>query len=100
MPVLLRWEGSSQMFALVRRFLQHVLPAVIRPLRIVWNQIVGFLFLVLAVSAVPRTVHSARELDGGPEALFRVFLGGIFITLMAAFGIYSFWRAHKVPKLR
>ncbi len=83
-----------------RQFLGHVLPAVIRPLRVVWNQVIGFFFLVLAAAAVPRAVHSARELDGEPGSLFRLLLSGIFIAFMTGFGIHSFWRAHRVPKLR
>jgi hypothetical protein len=86
--------------SLVRRFLGHVVPAVIRPLRIVWNQVIGFLFLALAVAALPRTVHSARDFRGDAESLFRVLLGAFFIALMTGFGLYSFWRAHKVPKLQ
>ncbi len=88
------------MFSMARQFLGHVLPAVIRPLRVLWNQVIGSLFLVLAVAAVPRTVHSARDLNGDPQSLFRVLIGGAFIAFMAGFGIYSFWRAHRVPKLR
>jgi hypothetical protein len=84
----------------VRRFLEHVLPAVIRPLRIVWNQVIGFIFLVLAASAIPRAVRSAREFDGQPESLFRLLLSGVFVAFMVGFGLYSFWRARKVPKLR
>jgi hypothetical protein len=83
-----------------RRFLEHVLPAIIRPLRVVWNQIIGFIFLVLAASAVPRTIRSAQEFDTDPGSLFRVLIGGVFIAFMLGFGVHSFWRARKVPKLR
>lgn len=81
-----------------RQFLRYVLPAIIRPLQILWNQIIGFVFLVLTLWAIPRTVKSVREFDGDPESFFRLFLSGLFIVLMAGFGVYSFWRAHKVPK--
>ena len=83
-----------------RQFLAHVLPAVIRPLRVIWNQIIGFFFLLLAAAALPRTIRSAREFNGEPDNLFRVVVGGIFIAFMAGFGIHSFWRAHRIPKLR
>jgi hypothetical protein len=84
----------------VRQFLHHVLPAVIRPLRVAWNQIIGFFFLVLGVWAIPHTVRSARAFDGSAEQLFRLVVSGIFIAFMLGFGIQSFWRARKVPKLR
>ncbi len=80
------------------QFFRHVVPAIIRPLRVLWNQVIGFFFFVLAFWALPRTVRSVREFDGGPESFFRLLLSGLFIALMAGFGIYSFWRAHQVPK--
>lgn len=82
-----------------RQFLHHVLPAIIRPLRVLWNQIIGFLFLVLAAWAVPRGVRSVREFDGNLESFFRLLLTSVFIVAMASFGIYSFWRARKAAKL-
>ncbi len=81
-----------------RQFLQHVVPAVMRPLRILWNQIIGFIFLVLAVAAAPRAYRSWREFDGDTESFFRLLLTGIFIGMMGGFALYSFWRAHKVTR--
>jgi hypothetical protein len=81
-----------------RQFLHHVLPAIIRPLRVMWNQIIGFLFLVLAASAIPRGVKSVREFDGNLEGFFRLLLTSLFIGTMAGFGVYSFWRARKAAK--
>ncbi len=82
-----------------RQFVQYVLPAVLRPLRILWNQIIGFFFLVLTIWAAAGAWRSLRDFKpGDTESLFRVALGAFFIVIMAAYGIYSFWRAHKVPK--
>jgi hypothetical protein len=81
-----------------RQFLEHVLPAVIRPLRILWNQIIGFVFLVLAVWAAPRTIQSIRHFDGDLESLFHLLLSSTFILLMGGFGLYSFWRARRAAK--
>lgn len=81
-----------------RQFVQHVFPSVIRPLRVLWNEVVGFLFLVLAIWASASGVRAVREFDGSPRSLFRVTLTGIFIVLMAGFGISSFLRARKISK--
>jgi hypothetical protein len=81
-----------------RQFFQYVLPAVMRPLRVLWNQIIGFVFVVLAVWALPRCVTSAREFDGEVESLFRLMLSGLFVVIMAGFGVYSFLRARKAAK--
>jgi hypothetical protein len=81
-----------------RQFVKYVLPAVIRPLRVLWNQIIGFVFLVLTVWALPRTVRSVREFSGDPGSLVRLLLSVTFVAIMGGFSVYSFWRAHKVPK--
>lgn len=81
-----------------RQLLDHVLPAIIRPLRVLWNQVIGFLFVVLALWAVPSTLRSIREFDGDLESIFRVLLTGLFVLLMGGFGISSFRRAHRASK--
>jgi len=81
-----------------RQFLHYVLPAVIRPLRVLGNQVVGLIFIVFAIAALPRGIQIARDFNGDTESLFRLVLTALFISIMAGFGIYSFWRAYKVPK--
>jgi hypothetical protein len=81
-----------------RQFVKYVLPAIIRPLRVLWNQIIGFMFVSIAIVATWRTVPIIRQFNGEVADLFRVVLSMAFITMMAGFGIYSFWRAHRVPK--
>jgi hypothetical protein len=82
------------MFALSRKLLQHVLPGVARPLHILWNQIIGFLFLVLAVVPVPSAVRSYQD----PNGLPRLMMSVLFILLMATFGISSFVKARKISR--
>jgi hypothetical protein len=82
------------MFALSRKLLQHVLPGVARPLHILWNQIIGFLFLVLAVVPVPSAIRSYQD----PNGLPRLMMSVLFILLMATFGISSFLKARKIAR--
>jgi hypothetical protein len=86
------------LFTRGRQFLDHVLPAVIRPLRVLWNQVIGFVFLVLALWGVPSAIRSVREFDGDAESFFRVLLTGLFIVMMGGFAISSFRRAHKASR--
>ena len=86
------------MRALLRQFLAHILPAVARPLRVLWNQIIGFLFLVLALMAAPRLVRAVREFDGDMRSFFEVVLSAIFLVVMGGFAVSSFWRAHKLSR--
>jgi len=73
-------------------------PQVIRPLRVLWNQVIGFLLAVLAVCSSPSTIRHIKGFDGSPDSIFRVALSGIFSLLMAGFAIFSFLRARKVSK--
>lgn len=54
------WPGSLRplsagytcdVLSMAGKFLSHVLPAILRPLRVLWNQVIGFVFLVFAVLA-------------------------------------------------
>ena len=83
---------------LVRQFLGHVLPGVMRPLRILWNQMIGFVFVVFAVAATPSIVRSIQALDTPQGSLLRVLLVVAFAGLMAYFGISSFLKARKISR--
>lgn len=82
----------------IRQFLQYVVPAVARPARVLWNQVIGFLFSVLALLAAPRLYRAIREFDGDLRSVFEVALSAVFLLVMAGFGISSFWRAHKISR--
>ena len=84
--------------ATVRGFLQHVVPGVVRPLHVLWNQVIGFLFFVLAVWAIPSAVRNVRRFQGDGESLFRVILSVSFAILMSYFAISSFLKARKIGR--
>ncbi len=81
-----------------QQFLRHIVPGVIRPLRIVWNEIIGFIFLVFALVPIPRTWRTWNEYDRTGEGLFNVLLSVVFITIMASFAYGSFRRARKIAR--
>lgn len=83
---------------LIQRFLAHVVPGVVRPLRILWNELIGFFFLVLAGSAVPSSVRYIRQFHGDAESVFRVGLSIAFSCIMGYFAITSFLRARKISR--
>ena len=82
-----------KMFALTRKFLGYVLPGVVRPLHILWNQVIGFFFLVLAAMPVPSVLHAYKESN-----LPRLVLSLTFAVIMAVFGVSSFLRARKISR--
>lgn len=91
-------EATKSMFSLGRKFLSHVLPGIMRPLRILWNEIIAFLFICFAIPAAPKVYSSWKEFDGGPEGLFRLALSSLFLVTMLAFAIGSFLRAKKISR--
>lgn len=76
----------------------HVLPGVIRPLRVLWNEIIGFVFICLAALPTPSAIRLLREYKGDSATLFRAALAVCFVVLMAYFGITSFLRARKISR--
>ena len=83
---------------LISRFLGHVMPGVIRPLRVLWNEIIGFVFVVLAAWAAPSAIRNVREFAGDAGSFFRVILSIGFSAVMAYFGIASFLRARRISR--
>jgi hypothetical protein len=81
-----------------RKFVAHVLPGVLRPLRILWNEIIGFLFICIAIIATPRLYREAMGFSGEPDQFGRIVLELLFVVPMFALGLASFWRARKIKK--
>ncbi len=82
----------------VGRFLEHVVPGVVRPLRVLWNEIIGFVFLCLAAWAVPSAIRNVRSLHAEQVGVGRAALSIGFFALMAYFGISSFLRARRISR--
>ena len=77
---------------------RHLLPAFIRPARTLWHEVIGFLFLTLAVWPIPSGIRAFRELDAGQGNLAKVVLTVLFVTIMAGYGISCFRRARKISR--
>ncbi|MBM3783381.1 MAG: hypothetical protein FJW30_03425 [Acidobacteria bacterium] len=69
-----------------------------RPLRILWNEMIGFIFLCVAVIGIPKTFQAYRDFNGDPDKLFRLLLTVLFTGTMLGFGLSSFWRARKISR--
>jgi hypothetical protein len=86
-----------------REFVKHVVPAVVKPARTLWNEVIGFIFFCLAVYCGSGLVRSYMKLDSAsPEAfsghLFRLVLSALATMLMLYFAITSFLRARKISR--
>ena len=83
---------------LVRTFIASVLPGVLKPLRVLWNEVIAFFFFVMAVIAVPATYRAIQSFNGELEVLGRILLTGTFVVVMGGYGLYSFFRARRIGK--
>lgn len=83
---------------LVNRFLGHVIPGVIKPVHALWNEVIGFIFIVLAIWATPSAWRNVRQVDGNSESFFKAAISVGFALLMVYFGISSFLRARKITR--
>jgi hypothetical protein len=82
------------MFKLAGKFLHHILPGVVRPLHVLWNQVIGFFFLALACLPLPSAIKDIHKPDMYP----RLALSIPFILIMGAFGVSSFLRARRISR--
>ena len=80
-----------------KRFAQHVVPEVMRPARIIWNQAIGILFFVLAIPALLKAIQLYRAFQADPKSGFvALAISCVFIIVMVGFGISSFLTARRI----
>lgn len=82
------------MFRLAKSFFGHMVPGVIRPLHTLWNQVIGFFFLVLAALPIPSAMREIHDPASYPKLVLIV----PFTLIMGAFGISSFLKARKISR--
>jgi len=90
--------GQNSKVGLVNRFLGHVLPGVIRPMHALWNEVIGFVFIVLAMVFAASAWRSVRLVDGHAESVIKAAGAVGFTLLMAYFGVSSFLKARKISR--
>ena len=86
------------MWTLGRKFLSHVVPGVVRPMHVLWNEVIGFVFICLALLTLPSMWRIYKNFDGQAESLFRLGITLGFALIMLIFGIGSFRRAKKISR--
>ncbi len=86
------------MFGTAKRFTQTVVPAVIKPLRVLWNEVIGFLFLSIAVISGFSWFRTWRAYGGTSDEVLKLVLTGLFTAVFAFFGLSSFWKARRISR--
>jgi hypothetical protein len=83
---------------IVRQFVNHVVPGVVRPLHVLWNEVIGFFFLAFAGWFGFATFRSVRSLNQPGGSMLMVLVSGFAALLMLYFGITSFLKARKISR--
>jgi hypothetical protein len=83
---------------LVKTFVANVVPAVIKPLRVLWNEIIGFLFIVFSIIFGFSLFRRFRNFEGGPSELFGLAAAVVFVAMLLVYGVFSFLRARKISR--
>jgi hypothetical protein len=73
--------------------IKHVAPAVVKPARTLWNEVIGFFFLCLGTVFGFQTGRAIFHHD-----MLRTAGGTICTLLMAWYGISSFLKARKISR--
>ncbi len=82
---------------MITEFRRHIVPAVVKPLRVVWNQSIAFLFFSLTVIGafmVYKEFHRREDMD----ALLALVLGGLFVGMMAFYAVASLLKARRLSR--
>jgi hypothetical protein len=74
-------------------FLRHVVPAIVKPIHALWNEVIGFLFLSFGAIFAIRTARYAWSHD-----VMRSAIAGVCTGIMAWYGIASFRKARKISR--
>jgi hypothetical protein len=80
-------------------FARHTLPVAMRPARILWHQMIGFLFFVLAIYPARFEYKAIQNFKGDGESWTRVIMAGVFIVVMLVYAITSFLKARRISRM-
>jgi hypothetical protein len=80
------------------RFAKHTLPEAVRPARILWHQIIGFLFLALTLSGASFLVRAFKHFTGDGRSWAEVLLSSVFTVILGGYAVSSFLRARRLAR--
>ena len=81
-----------------RQLVHHVLPAIIKPLRALWNELISFIFFVLAIPFLFKGYQILHRFDGSIGAILSLGMCAFLTLLMTGYGISSYLRARRISR--
>ena len=98
MPKRNIYRDGARVYKESRRFLGFVVPAVLKPARTLWHEILGFIFIAMATAFVFSGFRAVRQFDGSAAAILRLAVLAVGVCLLGGYGISSFLRARKISR--
>lgn len=86
------------MLTKAKKFMQFVVPEVVKPLHSLWNEVIGFLFLAFAAILIRPIWRGYGEIQIDPAHLIKFLLTVFFFLVMLGFGLHAFWKARKISR--
>jgi hypothetical protein len=86
------------MWTLVKQFAGTVIPGVLKPLRVLWNEMIGFVFIVFGVLIMGSTLRKWNDFNDSPSSIGLLAASFFFFFVMVGYGVYSFSRARKINR--
>lgn len=83
-----------------KTFANTVVPEVVRPARVIWNQAIGAIFLILALPAVNKAIQVLRQPQQDEQSTFALILSIIWSVVMIALGLLSLLKARRIAARR
>ena len=81
-----------------RKFVEHVVPAVLKPARTLWHEVIGFLFICIAIWFAVSGYQHVKKFDGSVGSILSVAGFAFIVALMSTYGISSFLRARRISR--
>lgn len=82
----------------MRRFFKTVLPGILKPLHVLWNELIGFFFVAFAAIVGLNFGRSWMQYKGDEGELFRLVLMGGFFLILAFYAWQSYRKARKIQR--
>jgi len=92
------YRDGAQAYKHGRKFLGFVVPAVLKPARTLWHELIGFVFVSMAIVFVFSGFRAVRQFDGSVGAILRLAMLVFCVCLLGGYGISSFLRARRISR--
>jgi hypothetical protein len=75
-----------------------VVPAVMKPARTLWHEVLGFVFVSMAIVFILSGLRVMHRFEGSPAEIFHLVMLALAALLLGGYGISSFLRARKISR--